>query len=701
VPTPPLKQVEDTAHRLVDALNARSAGAESLWQIDGVATAGKSSCLRMVSSLLEEQGRLKPVVVAPPAHHLDTGPAALVDVAVGLAGHGLLNGGLARWTEGGASWNERVELIRRCVADHHDVVVLLCDEPSSWGANRGGDDFFARRSFDAAFFLGALPCRRVVSGHLPVPVAPVDHLSLRPAATNAGWLREDGWGELQKAARAVAESALLDRAFTALQVRLLVAAVALTSVDDVQSWVDESDGRGLVTKFAQLIATEAGHRRLWDAWLQLSITRRAFDAQLLAAITPSGMTVLERDIVENCLLFGDAQLRLHDELRAQAARWRSEHREDGRVRRLVARVNRELFEIHQRRFEAFAARKDARALAESMEAFHFASATGDRELVATVAPLFVEQLDALGWSLSYEHKQYRRAATAFEQALVWDDTDDYAHHYLAYNLDRLGKRVADIERHFRRAVALNGSHSWWRARLVMFLVSRGRLSEAAEEWDDALLALGVDEGEASLEIYEHLHCWVGGAFLDAGETRLAREILDGVPPWARDRLETYRGLDQRTDALLEAGDGDPVIPAWRLRPGWWRDGPELLQHRLGTGERLVRWLAARVESKDEDGIDIRGAVLEVPQEGEPPLAWSTIRAEDFDRMCRDDMSAHDLPAGAFVEVGVYAAPAKDSKHAETIIRVLPQREWGTHNLSGLAILRHVRPLTGPRKQAVS
>jgi len=690
MPVPPLKQVETAAHQLVEGIPARSAGPESLWQIDGVATAGKSSCLRMLAGFLDQQGTLKPILVAPPAHNLDTGPAALADVAVGLAGHGLLNGDLDAWTEGGASWNERVDLVRRCIAKH-DEVVLLCDEPSSWGANRGGDDFFARRSFDVAFFLAALPCRRVVTGNLPVPVSPVERIELKPASTDASWLREAGWGELEPAAQAVADSAMLERRLTALQVRLLVAATSLTSVEEVQGWLDEdNDARRLVAKFAVLIANDAGHRRLWDAWLQLSLTRRAIDVPLLSEITPKDATRLERDIIEHCLLFGDSQLRLHDVLRGQAAKWRTEHRRDSHVGKLIEQTNRNLFQIHQRRFGDYAAAHDARALTESMEAFHFASATGDNNLIKTVRPVFVEQLDALGWSLSYEHRDYGHAAKAFEQALLWDEEDDYAHHYLAYNLDRLGKRADDVERHFRRAVMLNGTHPWWRARLIIFLVSRGRVEEAKREWDDALLALGVDEGEASVELYEDLHVWVGGALLDAGEARLARDVLDAIPPWACSQIDMYDALSQRADALLEVGEGAAVIPAWRLRPRWWQDGPELLQHRIGTGEQLVRWLAARVESKDENGIHIRAAVLEPQQAGDPSIAWSEIGLEEFDRMCRDEISAHNLPVGSFLEVGIYAKQAKSSKHADTIIRVLPEREWNSHGLPGLAPLRHLR-----------
>ncbi len=690
MPAPPLQHVQAAARQLLEALPAHAVGTDALWQLEGVETAGKSSCLRLLADLLSEGTELKPILVAPPAHDLDTGPAALADVAVGLAGHGLLNGQLDAWREGGASWNERVDLVRRCIAANDDVV-LLFDEPSAWGANRGGDDFFAKRSFDAAFSLMALSCRRVVTGEMPFPLRPLDRIELEPAGTDTSWLGGAGWGELQAAAHQVADGPMSERPLTPLQLRILVAATSLGSAQSVAEWVEhDGDGRRITSGFAEMLAGDSRYRRLWDAWLSLSTTRRAFDEQLLDEITPGGMTSLERDIVANCLVFGDSELRLHDTLRAQAAKWRVEHRHDDRVRKLIARVNRKLFEIHQRRFGELATKRDARALIESMEAFHFASATGDSKLIAQAAPVFVEQLDALGWSLSYEHKEYQRAVKAFEQALKWDDTDDYAHHYLAYNLDRLAKRVKDVERHFRRAVELNGKHPWWRARLIIFLVSRGRREEALHAWEDAVIGLGVDEGDASLEIYERLHCWVSDALLDAGEPRLAREILDAVPVWARSQLDAYASLDQRTDALLQAGDQDPVVPAWRLRPGWWQDGPELLQHRLGTGEQLVRWLAARVESKDTDAINIRGSALEPDQDSDPSIAWSQISFESFDGMCRDNVTARDLSVGSFIEIGIYATEARQGKHAETIIRVLPpEQEWSHRSFPSPDPLRYV------------
>src|SRR4051794_8701910 len=129
MPLPPLPEIETAAQRLAEALPDTPAGTDAIWQVEGPATAGKSSCLALVASLLQGTS-LKPILVAPPAHHLDTAPAALVDVAIGLASHELLNGQFDTWL-GEHNWAARVNAVKGWVTDNADEVVLLFDEPQS------------------------------------------------------------------------------------------------------------------------------------------------------------------------------------------------------------------------------------------------------------------------------------------------------------------------------------------------------------------------------------------------------------------------------------------------------------------------------------------------------------------------------------------------------------------------------------------
>jgi hypothetical protein len=682
MPTPALPEVEEVAAALAGDVPTAAPGIDALWQITGPATAGKSSCLVQVEKRLAEQSELKPILVSPPKHHLDAGPSALNDVVVGLARHGLLNGGFATWRDERVPWVERVRTVRRWVTDAQNEVVLLFDEPRSWGAHL--DDFFAQKTFDTAFFLSGLPCRKVVAGKLAVPLSPISTWKLRPGVPDRAWLdTPEDWGELSAAARAVASSALVEQSGTALHVRLLIATVALSSLDEARHGLGQPpDLRRTVRTVTALVADDPRRERLWQAWQALSLSRRPIDASLLEALLPSDLTTLERDVVQHCLLYGDDELQLHDVLKLQASRWRAEHDHVDGVRRVLDRTNRKLFEVHRDRFTRLSTAEQPEAITEAGEAFHFASATGEADLIEQATPMFVEQLDALGWSLSYERHDFVGAARAFRSALDWDGADDYAHHYLAYNLERSGETSGEVEHHYREAVGLNPGHSWWRARLIIFLVSQGRICDARNEWDDALLELGVGEGDASPAMFDHLHCWVAGALLDVGEVRFAREVLEGVPVSARDQIDAYAGLEQRVAALLELGDGPAVVPSWRLRPSWWTNGPELLQHRFATGESLVRWLAGRVERKDDEGIHIRAAVLNGPeQDNAPRIAWTVMSARVFDELCRDDVSARDLEVGTFVEIGLYALP-EGATQPKTLVRVIPERHRERRPSSG-------------------
>lgn len=695
MPAPLLSEIERTSAELTEALGLH--GTKALLQVDGPPGAGKSACLAQLAGRLRDETDLKPIIVAPPSQHLDAGAVALADVATGLGTNSLLNGELEGWmgAENVATWSERVCDVERWVGANAQQVVLLFDDPRGWGANRDDDDIFRQRGLEAAMALSKLHCRRVIAGELPLPwVTPDRKVKLSTPTIDPQWLEQPGeWGALSSAVVEVGSSSLLEKGLNPLQVRLLIGMTALTSIAETTSWfecaVSDPGSRAVTRAMVERLADtiRAGCRRAWIAWLRVSLTRRSFDREILDVLLSGSAPALERDLVRHCLLFGEETMRMHDDVRRYAIRWRKAHRHEGRERELLRKATRRLFEVYKKRFDRTRdAGRLAQALYESIEAYHFASSSGDQSLLSKVSPVFGEQLDALGWSLSYEHRDYERAAAAFEQALRWDPGDHYAHHYLAYNLDRLGVRVDDVERHYRKAVQLDREHPWWRARLIVFLIARGRLGEAEAEWNEAVLELSAGEGDASRGVYEHLHAWVAGALLDAGEPAFARRVLDEIPVWAQS--SAYTDLSQRADALLQLGDGDAVVPAWRLRPGWWREGPERLQFKFLTGEQRVKWLAGRVERVDEKGMHVRAAVVE--NDGEQPyIAWTTITKEQFAEWCQDEVDAKDIGEGAFLELGFYVAPSKAKAPVQSVIRVLAPREWKTAGLSEMRSDRYI------------
>lgn len=349
--------------------------------------------------------------------------------------------------------------------------------------------------------------------------------------------------------------------------------------------------------FAATVKSRRDLKPLWALWNVVSLARRPFTADLLEELQPKNLDPLLRDVLRYCLLFGDRTLRLHEILKVPPNRWRADL-PDARRRDLVSTAMRQLFTYHAGRFEKLKQEDDASAIIESMEAFFFATGTGDEALLASMSPHFAEQLDALGWTLSYEHRKYSAAAEVFAQAIQWDECDDYAHHYRAFNLDRLGGDRSVVEDHYATAVALNPEHVWWHSRFICFLVIQGRIDDAQQRWNEAQYALGIADGEADTFLYETLHGWTISTLLHRGEISFARKILEDVPDWARSEAAGFGSLERRLEALQEAQSLGAFVPAQRLRARWWADGPSLLQDRLGDGRKLIRWLAGRVETVD-------------------------------------------------------------------------------------------------------
>ena len=55
-----------------------------------------------------------------------------------------------------------------------------------------------------------------------------------------------------------------------------------------------------------------------------------------------------------------------------------------------------------------------------------------------------------------------------------DLTDDYAHHYRAFNLDWIAEDQPTIESEYQRAIELNPRHPWWHSRWINYLITVGK-----------------------------------------------------------------------------------------------------------------------------------------------------------------------------------------------------------------------------------
>jgi TolA-binding protein len=75
--------------------------------------------------------------------------------------------------------------------------------------------------------------------------------------------------------------------------------------------------------------------------------------------------------------------------------------------------------------------------------------------------------------LSREREDYQGAAQVYRACVERFPNDDYAHHCLAWNLEKAGAPPEEPRLHFERAVHLASTNPWWNARHVTFLIGAG------------------------------------------------------------------------------------------------------------------------------------------------------------------------------------------------------------------------------------
>jgi tetratricopeptide (TPR) repeat protein len=378
---------------------------------------------------------------------------------------------------------------------------------------------------------------------------------------------------------------------------------------------------------------------------------------------------MSSEILRRCLLYRSAEgFVLHETLRRDVRGPEDEAMEQPRAQL------RDLAEHYASVRIEEEGRDSGAALLSAMEAFYYAARSGAADMLAQGA-FFVDQLDLLGKSLSYDFGDFEGAVAIFRRALQLDERDDYAHHYLAYNLERCGSEAAPIEQHYRRAIEINPRHTWWRARYVRFLVSRGRTRDARVEWDAASDELGLPDAEGSVRLYETLHGWVARALLERGQLDFAEAVLADVPHRARVESPSLTALIRRLRALEIAESEGAFVPSEHLAEPWWIEGPFLLQRRIGEGNTdviLRRWLAARIEAIDHDEVELRVRDVEVGELDPPPSGRVRMDRATFDALNRDGPSV-DLAPGRFIEVGLYSQ--EDGSDVRRLIRVHALRAW--------------------------
>jgi hypothetical protein len=238
---------------------------------------------------------------------------------------------------------------------------------------------------------------------------------------------------------------------------------------------------------------------------------------------------------------------------------------------------------------------------------------------------------------------YRLCLDQQPQAVA--DRDDYSWHYLGYNLDRAGRPGA--EHAFDRARSICPDNPWWNSRRVTHLIERGRVRDADRAWAEAIS--GIDPtGEVILErpeLARQIHRWVATAWLDAGEVKRARAVLESVPSTARGD-ELWRALEHR---LLDAEEavrlGEVVRPnAMPMQDRW---APVALPEADENNVALGAWYPARVRGVTEAEVEL---VVGVP-DADPDKRYVVEKVMTREAWLE---AAHRGPReGMFVELGEY------------------------------------------------
>jgi tetratricopeptide (TPR) repeat protein len=658
-----LPAVEAAVDGGVAAVNG---GARS-WRVAGPLGAGTSVVLEHLSERLDNRPTIH---LAPPEREFDSAIWALMELSDSLTRLGYGNGDLSRVTAPDESWAAKVAAVDRALRQA-DGLVVLCDDPQAW---LPGEAHFNHRAREiASIILNADGVQRIVAGRTPIPFG-ADETHTLPGSVTAAWLADDEeWGALTPTAVALSQAMPSLVASPPLVARALVGTAALTSVPQVAGFSGHTvTHRAAIRAFAGALAAREAGTPLRTVCAAVSSIRVAIEPETLLALGVSELTPIERDVVRHVLLFAE-----NGAFRAPAAMRKEVAESVGHQTTLSASLV-----THYENLAAGVLPNDPRSRTYALEAFHHAVQLGDADAALRQPVFFSEQLNILGRALSRAGDR-AGAAAIFERAANQAPEDDYAHHYLAYNLDVDGLDAARVEREYELAIALRPDNPWWHSRHVTFLVTRGRLDEAWEAWNTALVHVRPEDYADSSFLYENLHFWVAYTLLNAGEYDLVRSVIAEVPAEVLSNNRGFDALVDRLEAMVEARDWGSFVPGYAFRPGWWRDPPELLPETK-VGDALVTWFAGRVNHLDEESIEIDAAEIKndelTANFTRPGRTAATFDRQHFDQVAVGG-SAGGLRRGDYVQIGFYGSD--DTDQDSVVVAVHPRNRWRSDGLPAL------------------
>ena len=637
-----------------DSLAQRIKGsrASEVIHITGMIGVGKTTLLRGLHQRLLEKD-FHPIHLSPPLGAEDTGPAVIVQIGDGLKAHGLANGECDPLRDLALDLDSKLAVLAKSLESAGNRVVLLCDEPREWlrsEAEDPDDHYTQSRRIQVLEAVMNASCHRVFAGALPEHTVQRAIRQYQLPFDSVRFTEQD-FGGLEDVAKALGDR-LKERLSpaTALERRLLAALAKASSVADaVSAYSEWPDCWALAKRLAESISDHPGLAPLREVWARVALFRGAMDPALLnelgaGQLEPDARAILDDGLLQPC----DGGVEMHDVLKQLP---RELHWQTWPLRRSA-------HELFARYFAERAGTKTGSPrgmMGDLLEGFHHAAGAGETSARDEFPPFFVEQLHALGRVLSKQCGNHEAAIQVFEEAIRVDDQDDYAHHYLAYNIDWLARDEDRADREYKRAVELNSEHPWWWSRRINFLITTGRLNEARREWRDATTSLRPLVAQDSEHLFRALHLWVARLLLHRGQLDFADQVLASVPESIRRRDTQFQAMGRLSETLREAERGRGVFP-WSIPPErWWHPFPNLNFPSELNGEPLTQWNPARVESVDQESVWL---IVGTRADGEPPTyGHVAIPRASFDEASLDVKSGEIQP-DRFLELAFYGPRGK-------------------------------------------
>ncbi|MEZ4444914.1 MAG: tetratricopeptide repeat protein [Polyangiaceae bacterium] len=475
-----------------------------------------------------------------------------------------------------------------------------------------------------------------VSDERPIPLhAPKNALAL---------LRSQDWGAYAASAEALARATKEDIAPSPVSVRLAVGAVGLGArAETMAEALEQPNARALHLLTDEIVdrLRSPGREPVRQAVERQVLARRPIEREaleVLAAVPDEHLPLLT-----DCVGYGEDEVRISANTRHVLLSKLLPTRREGHDVDLLE---------HHRALADHYARLDGKPDIVDTEGASTTAWLERMHHLAFVDPSASEHLPCreLYWErgreLSKNRRDYRAAAEIYRACVGRFPHDDYAWHYLGFNLERAGMERSTAQQAYERAVELAPDNPWWNSRLVTFLIGQGKLRSARQTWRDAVNRVDPD-GDRSAEsqwLGEHFYRWVSRAWLEAGSAADAFEVLQGLDEDLR-RTPILRALEERVlDAVESEALGGSVYPARVPMAERWR-APRELPATHGEGQ-LRQWFPGRVVEATARGVTI---VYGARDDGEYLAKMTFIDAADWGEVGR----GRPEEAAGFVYLGVY------------------------------------------------